>query len=375
MYRVPRKKRYIGPVIALLLLALLAVGVYGIVSLLSGTPDYAKSAILLPSNNPGVYPYADGVLTISERQMVCFDLQGKILWDANLPTDNMKAARLGKLTAVWGDVSGGGVVEILDEKGISITVLNTVGSVVTVALSPSQYAVVTNEDGQPRMRLYNLNKEEPFDEVLFTDEQVLGVGFYGEKDKLTQLWTLFIDSHGTQPVTKLNTYYPGRSTTGSIELDDEVGYKALLRDKTIYMLGTHTLSSWDHSGSKKSSKLVYGWYLQDMLVEDTGRVTYLLAPVGGAEDTTQISALWSISSDGTEYKVPLPAGCIRAMLKADRSLVVATGNGVYSMAADGTRSRFHPVGFTIENISAVVPGKAFVAQTKHGSYLLPMPSR
>lgn len=373
MYRVPRKKRYIGPLIAVLLLALLGLGVYGIVSLLSGTPDYAKSAVTLPDSNSGVYPYADGVLCINDRQLVCCDLQGKIQWAVDLPTDNMKATRLDTLTAVWGDINGKGVVEILDEKGTSVSVLNTEGSVVNVALGQNQYAVVTNEYDQPWIRLYNLNKDTPIDSVPFTDEQVLGVGFYG--DKLTQLWTLFIDSHGTQPVTKLNTYYPGRSTTGSIELGDEVGYKAILRDKTIYMLGTHTLSSWDHSGSKKSSKLVYGWYLQDMLVEDTGRVTFLLAPNGGTQESQQISALWSISSDGTEYKIPLPAGCIRAMLKADRSLVVATANGVYSMAADGTKSRFHPVGFTIENIPAVVPGKAFVAQTQHDSYLLPMPSR
>ncbi len=367
MYRVPRKKRYIGPLVVLLALAALALGIYGLVSLLSGTPDYAKAALSLPGSDPSVFPYADGVLSINERQLVCCDLKGKSLWTAALPTDGMKATRLGNLTAVWGE----NIVEILDEKGISIIVQNTEGTVLTVALGQTQYAVVVSEDGQSRMRLYNLSSKDPIDEVFFPDERVLGVGFYG--DKLAQLWALFIDSHGTTPVTKLNTYFPGRSSTGSVVLGEEVGYWATLYNKTIYLLGTQTLSTWDHAGGRKSSKLVYGWYLQDMLVESNGRVTFLLAPSGGGEEQPQISALWSISSDGAEYKIPLPAGCIRAMLQEDRSLAVATHNGVYDLAADGSSSRFYPVSFTIDEVSAVVPGRAFVARTKHGSYLLPMP--
>ena len=367
MYRVPRKKPYIGWLAALLAVALVSLAIFGIVKLFSGTPDYAKTAILLPGNNPSVFPFKDGVLCIDGRQLVCSGLKGQTLYTANLPADGMKACRQGSLTAVW----GGKVVEIIDEYGASIKLLPTAGDVVTVALGMTQFAVVTTEEGQPRMRLYNLTKNEPFDEVFFTDERVIGVGFYG--DKLSQLWTLFIDSHGTQPVTKLYTYYPGRSSTGSIEINDEVCYLASLSDKSIYTLGTHSLTVWDQAGDKKSSKMVFGWNLQDMLVEDNGRVTFLLSPSGGSEDQQQISALWYICSDGSEYKLPLPAGCIKAMIKDNQRLVVISHNGVYSMAADGANSRFYPVGFTIDSVADVVPGKAFVAQSKHRSYLLPMP--
>jgi hypothetical protein len=367
LYRVPRKKPYIGWLVALAAVAVLGLAVFGIVKLFSGTPDYAKTAILLPGTNPGVYPFKDGVLVIDGRQLVCCDLKGQSLWTANLPADGMKATRQGNLTAVW----GGKVVEIIDENGSSIKLQDTAGDVSTVALGLTQYAVVTTEEGQPRMRLYNLTATDPIDQVFFTDERVLGVDFYG--DKLSQLWTLFIDSHGTQPMTKLYTYYPGRSSTGSIEINDEVCYLASLRDKTIYTLGTRSLTAWDHTGVKKSSRMVYGWYLQDMLVEDNGLVSFLLSPSGGNEDQAQISALWYISSDGREYKIPLPAGCIKAMIKDNRKLEVITHNGVYSMAVDGTNSRFYPVGFTIDSVSVVVPGKGYVAQTKHGSYLLPMP--
>ena len=353
----------------LLALAILAGAGYGIYRFVTRTPNLDSGAVLLPgSDNDGaVFPWADGVLCVDKRQLICTNTKGESLWHTELPEENMKAARQGDLTAAW----GGTVVVIIDAQGQVVRTQTTTGDVVTVAPGKTQYAVVTREENQHRMRLYTVKDGTQVDEELFPYQSVIGVGFYGTD--LIRLWTLSIDSHGTTPVTRLMTYYPGKTTTGEQTMNDEVGYLALLEDKATYLVGTHTLTTWQQPGGKKESKLIYGWNLQDMLEEPNGRVSFLFAPSGGEDAADQISMLWYINSAGDEYRIPLPAGCIRAMLKANNRLCVVTRNGVYSMNLNGSGSRFYPVSFTVESIPAVVPGKALVAQGQHRNYLIPMP--
>jgi hypothetical protein len=286
-------------------------------------------------------------------------------WNTQLPTTGMKAARVGNLTVAW----GGKYVLVIDENGIVKETKTTSGDVVLATPGISNYAVVTKEENQHRLWIYSVKDNKQVDEELFPYESVLGMGFFG--DNLSQLWTLAVDSHGTQPMTKLTTYYPGKATTGEITLNNEVGYTALLQDKMTYIIGTHTLTTWEHTSDKKDSTLIYGWNLQDMLVEDN-RISFLLSP-SGSNSSGQISALWYINTSGQSYRIPLPAGCFKAMLKAHGGICVSTAYGIYSMDINGANSRLYPISTGVDSILAVVPGKAFVYQFQHRNYLINMP--
>lgn len=370
MYRRPRRRPYIGWLAALLAVAVVAGLVYGLVRVLGAAPDLDKTAILLPTPDPeGVFPWEDGVLCIRGPQptIICCDLKGTSLWPTPtpLPANNMKAARFGDMTTVWGDKQ----VLVLDEQGIVKWRLPTAGDVVIASPGVNYYAVVTKEENQHRLRLYSMKDGSQAQEILFPYEIVLGVGFFGDGN---QLWVLSADSHGTQPVTKLRTYSPGKmqTQTGEITLNNEIGYSTVLSDKMIYIVGTHNLTTWEHSSDETDSKLVYGWTLLDSLVEDNGKIGFLFAPTGGSG---QISALWYISTSGEQYRVPLPVGCFSAMLKDRGKICVASHNGIWSMAPNGSGSRFYPVGNGIDSIPAVVPGKALVVQQSHRNYLVAMP--
>ena len=356
----------------LVLGALAVVGgvVFGMIKLFTSTPNLTKSAVLLPGGDTAgkqVFPWADGVLSITkDRQLICCDMKGVTQWTIQVPADNMKASRRGKLTAVW----GGKVVQIIDETGISLVTKNMQGEVIDVAVGETQYAVITKEEDQHRLYLYNLKSDEVVDGDNFPSQSVMGLGFYGKG--MENLWTLALDSHGTVPVTRLTTYYPGKLTTGTITLNDEVGYTVVLAGNSIYVVGTHSLTDWQN-GEKKSSRLVYGWNLQDSYTFPSGKTGFLFSPSGGQEASTQISMLWYIDSTGTEYRVPLPPGCIKAMIKSSGKLCVATRNGAYLMDLDGTNRRFYPLNFNVDSVPAVVSGSAFVAQSTHRNYLIPMP--
>lgn len=368
MYRRPRRRRYIVWLAALLAVALVGAAGYGIYKLFTGTPNLDKGAVLLPTpDKESVFPWKDGVLCVYKKTLICNDLKGDSQWGngATLPAENMKACREGDLSVAW----GGNFLVLIDKDGIVKNTMELKGEVVMAVPGVTNYAAVIKEENQHRLRIYSVKDSSQVDEALFPYASVLGMGFFGEKS--SQLWTLAVDSHGTQPVTKLNTYYPGKATTGEITLRNEVGYAAVLEDKQIYIVGTHTLSQWEYA-NEKDNKLIYGWNLQDVLVEGGGKVSFLFSPASNNE-SGQISSLWYINTSGVQYRIPLPVGCIKAMLKENGRICVATVRGVYSMARDGKGSRFYPLGNTVESIPAVVPGKAFVIFAGHRNYLVMMP--
>jgi hypothetical protein len=356
---------------AILAAGLVVGAIYGVVRLLSGSPSLDRAAVQLPTSNPqGIFPWQGGVLCVESSRLYCTDLSGKPLWNTALPAADMKAARVGDLTVAWGSKQ----VALIDGNGIVQQTLATTGDVVLAVPGKTSYAVVTKEEGQHRLRFYSVKDKTMIDEMPLSSEDMLGMGFFGEN--LSQLWMLVVDSGGTHPITKLTMYVPGKNstgkTTGEITLTDELAYAAYVQPNMTYVVSTHTLTSWEHTGTKTDSKLVYGWNLEDALVDGSGKVSFLFAPSGeGAAG--QISSLWYIGAGGAQYRIPLPAGCTKAMLKDNGRICVVAQNGVYSMAQNGSGSRFYPISNAVDSVPGYIPGKALVVQEKHRNYLINMP--
>jgi hypothetical protein len=373
VYRRPRRRPWRGWLAAIVAAAVLGLAAFGLVKLLSSAPNLDRDAVMLPTSDPnGVFSWKNGVLCVEGSKLYCMDLtKSNDPWQTDLPVDNMKAARSGDYIVAW----GGKQVVLIDANGTVKYRLGTNGDVVLAAPGLTTYAVATKEEGQHRLRFYSIKDGSPMDELPFSYENVMGMGYFG--DKMNQIWILTVDSNSTHPVTKLTLYVPGKNSTGktigSISLTDELAYAAFIESKMTYVVSTHTLTNWENTSTKSGSKLIYGWTLQDALEDGNGRVSFLFAPSGGGETSGQISALWYISSTGAEYRIPLPAGCIRAMLKSNGRICVVTKNGVYSMAQNGSGSRFYPISSEIDSIPAVVPGQAIVVQENHKNFLLNMP--
>ena len=368
MYRRPRKKLRLGWLVTILALAVPGGIGYGVYQLIAGTPELDRDAFLLPTpNKDGVFPWKNGVLCVYDNKLICNELgKDAPLWTIDLPAANMKACKEGDYTVAW----GGNTSVLIDKDGISKGVKAEPEDTEIVLAVPgaASYAVIVKEEGQHRLRIYSVKDLSQVDEIRFPYASVLGVGYFG--DKLSQLWVLTVDSHGTDPVSRLTTYTPGKKYTGEITLRNEIGYSAVLQKDLTYIVGTHTQTVWEHGSEAKDRKLVYGWNLQDTLTGANGKVAFLFSPAGASE---QLSSLWYVNSDGTEYRFPLPAGCTKAMLKENGKICAVTKNGVYSFATNGTGSRFYPLVNAVESISAVVPGKAFVVYSNHRNYLINLP--
>ncbi|MDD3243611.1 MAG: hypothetical protein PHD32_07815 [Eubacteriales bacterium] len=361
-YRPQRKRiRFRGIIWILSIAAAIGVGVFAYFQLTGEQPPENR-IVQLPGKGDGtVTAYSGGVLCVDDKQLVCCDAAGATLWQINLPLSNMNAIRRGNYTLAW----GGSTVCLIDQAGIMQDVKELSGEILLARMGSSQYACVVLEEGQHRLRVFNLAGSD-MDEERFPDKTVLDADYYGEA--LDTLWVLSVDSHGTQPVTRINTYQPGKKTTGGISVVDEVGYRVNVLNKRIYYVGSHHIYVWEQSGDEVKQLSVYGWNLQDQLAGDTG-MTYLFAP--STPYGQSIGALWHIAADGTQNTISLPAGCTQAIL-GQKYIFAVTSNGFYTMTLNGSALESHKLPFAVDEVSAVIPGQAFIVRSGHSLYLVPL---
>lgn len=367
-YQTKRKVRRIA-LIATLIAVVVGIACWLIYTF--STPEVPledKVMTLTADSAERVTALTDGLLLSSGLTLSRIDLSGKLLWTAEMPVADMHITGNGALVALWNE----NTALLLDDKtGLSLLKQDSEVPIENLVCGKDSYAITTQEDNQRRVQVYKMDGTR-VDDLLFPYQDVLGVSFYGEK--WSQLWTLSLDSHATLPITHLKTYIPGKSTTGNITVNGEILYAAQPKDKDFITVGTRNIQFYSATGERQFEKSIYGWYLQDMQVDSQGRAQFLLSPANTEDTSTTLSALWYIraEADGstTEYRISLPAGCMRAAL-TDGGIVAFSTEGLHTMNASGDGYVFHKLPHAISSVGGIVPGQAAVIQSPDGTFLVP----
>ncbi len=361
--RVKIKKYVIIGIIAALFIAL---NIWVFIKIAHPRTSLEKQLVKLPVAPGGhVSAYDDGVLCIGNKTLLSWDMEKQQVFSAELPLDDMQAWRGKNYTVAWGEH----FIIVYDANGQPLISkpLQKI-QILSARCSDTTFSAVTLEEGQHWIRVFDMEAKE-IDKMLFPSESVLDFGYYGD-DNL-QMWALSIDSHGTIPISHMKTYQPGKSLTGKIDVNDQICYKVLPMEKVIYTVGVHHIHTWGYDNKELQEYHVYGWTLQDVAVDGKDKASFLMVPANTGDTQLPISAMWYIGSDGTQYRVSLPAGILRLMLAAD-GIYAASKDGVYEYDLKGEQKRFYKMPFTIDRIAAVVQGKAFVFQSGEEFYLVPV---
>ena len=362
-------KKYV--VIGILAMIFVAVNIWVFIKIAHPRTPLEKKLVELPiSVNGTAKAYEQGALCIEGQTLICYDLKKNEVFRTELQFEGMKAWRGNKYTVAWSEH----FVAVYDEAGQLIVPksMDNKTKVLSARCADNSFSVLTMEEEQHWVHVYNMEAKE-IDKMLFPEESVLDFGYYGEDNR--QLWALSIDSHGTIPISHMKTYQPGKSLTGKIDVNDQICYKVIPMDKVIYTVGVHHIHTWGYDNKEKQEYHVYGWTLQDTLIDGKDKASFLMAPANTGNSELPISAMWYIGSDKTQYRVSLPAGILRLML-TDHGTYAVSKDGVYEYDLEGEQKRFYKMPFTITEIVDVVPGKAFIIKGKKMEeekyYLLPV---
>jgi hypothetical protein len=240
------------------------------------------------------------------------------------------------------------------------------GEILFATCNSEQFALAVIEEGQSKIRVYDFNKIDIWTN-LFPDMSVIGMGYFG--DSYDQLWSLALDYHGTTPITRLYTNYPGSSQTGRITVNDQICYAAEPLEESIFIVGTSNIQKRTYTDTRVSEVLINGWSLQDSLANANDEVAFLLAPVDTTENDVPLSALWYISHTGEQYRISMPAD-IKSAALTEKKIYAISDEGIYYMNFNGQGRNFSKLSFSIDEVVGICKGKAAVLRSGTDYYIV-----
>lgn len=290
------------------MLAVLALLIWGCVSLLSHKPVTNVSASLLPCPyNDTIMPFGKNVLYYDGVSIHCLSDTGAVRWSFQIGSDAGYDCSDTMLTA-W----VGSTIYILDQNG-NATYNDNLGEEIQFARVGAQYvAAVIGDTTKPRLVVKDHTGAHMDEEAdAYSNLILLDVGFYGKNGEY--MWTLALDVFGTASNTILNTFEVGKMNTGEVSLGEPIAYDVVYENGMLRVINTRRMLTFNDRGTQDTaaSVLVYGWRLLDHEVPERGNALLLFAPTSQAENMFDIRELRLIYGQ-KDKRYSLPDTCIGA---------------------------------------------------------------
>ena len=340
----------LGALLALVLLAMYALGVFG------GGPRSLSARKLRCVTTQQVTPFGDRVLYYDGTTLFCLNANGTEQWKYTLgPGARFSASD--QVVAAW----VGAHLHILDRNGRA-TYNDRLSEPIQFAKPGRQYvAAVVGGNFSPTLLIKDTGGLAVDSEtVAYADKMLLDLGFF---EGGNYLWTTALDVYGISPMIVMNIYRVGAMNTGEVSLGEDIAYKVLYSGDKLHVIDTREVNLYDYRGTPDpfARMLVYGWQLEDSLT-GTGEATMLFAPVMQAEQEQMMNELRVLTSRGRDSRYTLPDNCVGAVLK---------GTSIYAVSADTLyRADLNAQRFSAQKLPLSEPVTGFIGKLSGGSVLV-----
>lgn len=359
MQRAPKMSRAKAFALLFAILAVVALLVWGGITLFSAKPATGVSAYALPCPySEDIYPFGENVLYYDGMSIHCMSDRGAVRWSFQIgPNAGLHCTD--KVIVAW----VGSTIFILDQNGHS-SYNDNLGEEIQFARAGAQYiAAVVGGNSTPRLVVKDHTGAHMDEEAdAYTNLILLDVGFYGKNGEY--MWTLALDVYGTAANTILNTFEVGKMNTGEVSLGDSIAYAVVYENSLLRVINTRKMLTFNDRGSEDTaaSVLVYGWHYLDSEVPDRGNALLLFAPTSQAESIFDIRELRLISGN-TDKRYSLPDTCIGATVW-NKNVYAISDDTLYR--AGQNDSRFATYELPMEEaatryLGALTNGRAIVA--------------
>ena len=246
------------------LIVLIAVAVLIFVFTKSSNPlDHLQ---LLPFSSETSCVYNKfGILYSQADTLSCLDKSGELLWSTNLFASDVSLFASDSYVVAYNQES----VQVFDANtGKPYFTKKMEGAAVRVITGYEHigvfYSVTAGDTANNYLMVLDLKGNE-IDNLSFGTQNILNYGFYQNSDAL---WVLSLDTSGVTPISRVATYNPGKSLTGSIDLNEYLVEDVFVYGDNMYIFSTNFLRTYDLYGAQQNSSLVYGWKLKSTMISD-----------------------------------------------------------------------------------------------------------
>ena len=314
----------------------------------TGRESLGKVTRIGATLSQNVTPFGDSVIFYDGTTLHCMAATGGNEWSYQIGTNADYDATQERIVA-W----SGNDLYILNSRG-RLIYNNKMSDEIQFASAGSAYVAVFV--GEPDNGVISVINEagQIVDNVTISNQTLLDIGFFktvttSSAQEQELMWVLGLNTTGTVISTELQTFQPGKLSTGKSSLGEHIAYKVYSVNGELEVVTTRQIMHYNYRVLEQSNPtLIYGYTVDDVKVN--GGVTYqLLVPAQESREGVRINNV-RLMYGGVDRVLHLPSECLAATL-GTHSVYGFSSNAVYVC-------RFGETGFTAHampvNVTAVL---------------------
>ena len=352
-----------------LLAAMLAVVVaYALQS--GGREDIGRVTRIGATLSQNVTPFGSSVIFYDGTTLHCVAATGGNEWSYQIGTNADYDATDNRIVA-W----SGNDLYIINNRG-RLVYNNKMSDTIQFASAGESYvAVFVGEQDNGVVTVID-SSGQIVDNITVTGQTLLDVGFFksvtsSSAQETELMWMLGLNTTGTVISTELQTFQPGKLSTGKSSLGEHIAYMVYDVDGVLNVVDTRQITHYNYRViEQEAATLIYGYTMQD--VRRVGQTTYqLLVPAQERSEGTSITSV-RLMYGSVDRVLHLPGACIYAAL-GTRSVYGFSQSAVYVCRYGETAFSSYSLPINITAVLGMISDNRAVVAAGSEIYVVELP--
>lgn len=317
-----------------------------------------------------VTPFGDSVIFYDGTTLHCMAATGGNEWSYQIGTNADYDATQERIVA-W----SGNDLYILNSRG-RLIYNNKMSDAIQFASAGSEYVAVFV--GDPDNGVVSVINEsgQIVDNMTISNQTLLDIGFFNtitssSAQEQELMWVLGLDTTGTVISTELQTFQPGKLSTGKSSLGEHIAYKVYSVDGKLEVVTTRQIMHYNYRVLEESNPtLIYGYTVDDVKVNNG--ITYqLLVPAQESREGVRINNV-RLMYGGMDRVMHLPSECLSAAL-GTHSVYGFSSNAVYVCKFGETNFTAHAMPINVTAVLGMITDNRAVVASGSEIYVVELP--
>ena len=318
-----------------------------------------------------VPPFGDSVIFYDGTTLHCVAATGGNEWSYQIGTNADYDATEKRIVA-W----SGNDLYILNSRG-RLIYNNKMSDAIQFASAGDEYVAVFVGDSDNGVVSVINSSGQIVDNIPVSNQTLLDIGFFmstttSSAQPTELMWMLGLNTTGTVISTELQTYQPGKLSTGKSSLGEHIAYSIYDENGNLNIVTTRQILHYSYRALEASSPtLIYGYTVED--VQQSGKTLYqLLVPAQEQSEGISINNV-RLMYGSVDRVLHLPGTCIAAKL-GTKSVYGFSANAVYACRFGETTFRAYAMPINVTAVLGMMTDNRAVVASGSEIYVVELPT-
>ena len=318
-----------------------------------------------------VSPFGDSVIFYDGTTLHCVAATGGNEWSYQIGTNADYDATEKRIVA-W----SGNDLYILNSRG-RLIYNNKMSDAIQFASAGDEYVAVFVGDSDNGVVSVINSSGQIVDNIQVSNQTLLDIGFFmstttSSAQPTELMWMLGLNTTGTVISTELQTYQPGKLSTGKSSLGEHIAYSIYDENGNLNIVTTRQILHYSYRALEASSPtLIYGYTVED--VQQSGKTLYqLLVPAQEQSEGISINNV-RLMYGSVDRVLHLPGTCIAAKL-GTKSVYGFSANAVYACRFGETTFRAYAMPINVTAVLGMMTDNRAVVASGSEIYVVELPT-